>query len=141
MRRSKAVSALSLVAGASLLLSACSGGDSGSGSTDTNGSSTDVKSMAVGKAETGDLFKLADTQAYDGTVTIGIDDGYSGYNNQTPDTNSSYNNYILAAVLSGTLKLDGNNKVLLNSDVFDSWDVTSKEPQQVTYKIKPNVKW
>ncbi|NED49105.1 ABC transporter family substrate-binding protein [Amycolatopsis sp. SID8362] len=141
MRRSKAVSALSLVAGASLLLSACSGGDSGSGSTDQNGSSTDVKSMAAGKAETGDLFKLADTPGYDGTVTIGIDDGYSGYNNQTPDTNSSYNNYVLTAVLSGTLKLDGNNKVLLNNDVFESWDVTQKDPQQVTYKIKPNVKW
>ncbi len=141
MRRSKAVSALSLVAGASLLLSACSGGDSGSGNTDKNGSSTDVKAMAVGKAETGDLFKLADTPGYDGTVTIGIDDGYSGYNNQTPDTNSSYNNYVLAAVLSGTLKLDGNNKILLNNDIFESWDVTQKDPQQVTYKIKPNIKW
>ncbi|MDS0141593.1 ABC transporter family substrate-binding protein [Amycolatopsis sp. CM201R] len=141
MRRSKAVSALSLVAGASLLLSAGSGGDSGSGNTDQNGSSTDVKAMAVGKAETGDLFKLADTPGYDGTVTIGIDDGYSGYNNQTPDTNSSYNNYVLTAVLSGTLKLDGNNKILLNNDVFESWDVTQKDPQQVTYKIKPNIKW
>ena len=141
MRRSKAVSALSLVAGASLLLSACNSGDSGSGNTDQNGSSTDVKAMAVGKAETGDLFKLADTPGYDGTVTIGIDDGYSGYNNQTPDTNSSYNNYVLTAVLSGTLKLDGNNKILLNNDVFESWDVTQKDPQQVTYKIKPNIKW
>jgi len=78
MRRSKAVSALSLVAGASLLLSACNSGDSGSGNTDQNGSSTDVKAMAVGKAETGDLFKLADTPGYDGTVTIGIDDGTRG---------------------------------------------------------------
>jgi len=118
MRRSKAVSALSLVAGASLLLSACSGGDSGSGNTDQNGSSTDVKSMAVGKAEQGDVFKLADTPGYNATVTIGIDDGYSAYQNQTPDTNSSYNNYIVNAVLSGAFKLDGNNKQVLNGDVF-----------------------
>ncbi|KDN18515.1 ABC transporter family substrate-binding protein [Amycolatopsis rifamycinica] len=141
MRRSKAVSALSLVAGASLLLSACSGGDSGSGNTDQNGSSTDIKAMAVGKAETADQFKLADTPGYDATVTVGIDDGYSGYNNQTTDTNTSYNNYILTSVLSGVFKLDGNNKQLLNVDVFESAEVTSKSPQVVTYKIKPNLKW
>ncbi|WP_285476447.1 ABC transporter family substrate-binding protein [Amycolatopsis sp. NBRC 101858] len=141
MRRTKAVSALSLVAGATLLLSACSGGDSGSGSTDQNGSSTDVKSMAVGKAEQGDSFKLADVQGWDGTVTVGIDDGYSGYNNNTPDTNSSYNTYILTTVLEDAFVLDGNNKVLLNNDILDSVDVTSKDPQVVTYKIKPNLKW
>jgi peptide/nickel transport system substrate-binding protein len=141
MRRSKAVSALSLVAGASLLLSACSGGDSGSGNTDQNGSSTDVKSMAVGKAEQGDVFKLADTPGYNATVTIGIDDGYSAYQNQTPDTNSSYNNYIVNAVLSGAFKLDGNNKQVLNGDVFESAAITSKDPQVVTYKLKPNLKW
>jgi peptide/nickel transport system substrate-binding protein len=141
MRRTKAVSALSLVAGASLLLSACSGGDSGSGSTDQNGSSSDVKSMAVGKAEQGDSFKLADVKGWDGTVTVGIDDGYSGYNNNTPDTNSSYNTYILTTVLEDSFVLDGNNKVLLNKDMFDSVDVTSKDPQVVTYKIRPNLKW
>ncbi|GLY34959.1 peptide ABC transporter substrate-binding protein [Amycolatopsis sp. NBRC 101858] len=132
---------MSLVAGATLLLSACSGGDSGSGSTDQNGSSTDVKSMAVGKAEQGDSFKLADVQGWDGTVTVGIDDGYSGYNNNTPDTNSSYNTYILTTVLEDAFVLDGNNKVLLNNDILDSVDVTSKDPQVVTYKIKPNLKW
>jgi peptide/nickel transport system substrate-binding protein len=141
MRRTKAVSALSLVAGASLLLSACSGGDSGSGNTDQNGSSTDVKAMAVGKAEQGDTFKLADVKGWDGTVTVGIDDGYSGYNNVTPDTNSSYNTYVLTAVLEDAFVLDGNNKILLNKDILDSVDVTSKDPQVVTYKIKPNVKW
>ncbi|MFD5250167.1 ABC transporter family substrate-binding protein [Amycolatopsis sp. NPDC058340] len=139
MRKSKAVSAWSLVAASALVLSACSGGDSGS--TDQNGSSTDIKSMAVGKAQNGENFKLADTPGYEGTVTVGIDDGYSGYNNDTPDTNTSYNNYILTAVLAGSLALDGNNKVLLNNDVLDSWEVTSKSPQTVVYKIKPNVKW
>ncbi len=139
MRKSKAVSAWSLIAASALVLSACSGGDSGS--TDQNGSSTDIKSMAVGKAQNGDNFKLAETPGWDGTVTVGIDDGYSGYNNDTPDTNSSYNNYILTAVLAGAMILDGNNKVLLNNDVFESWDITNKAPQTVTYKIKPNVKW
>jgi len=143
MRRSKAVSAWSTVAAAALLLSACSSG----GSTDTgassgpNGSSGDVKSFAVGKAESGDNFKLANTPGYDATVTVGIDDGYSGYNNDSPDTNSSYNTYVLTSVLSGADVLDGNNKVLLNNDVFASWTVTSASPQVVEYKLQPNVKW
>jgi peptide/nickel transport system substrate-binding protein len=138
MRRSKAVSAWSLVAGAALVLSACSGGGNAA---DHNGSTADIKSMATGKAQNGENFKLADVKASDGQVVVGIDEGYSAYNNDTPDTNSSYNNYILTAVLSGALTLDGNNKVLLNNDVFDSWQVTSKEPQVVEYKLKPNVKW
>jgi len=141
MRRSKAVSAWSMVAAAALVLSACSSGSDSGSSGDQNGSTGDVKSMAVGKAESGDNFKLADTPPYEGTVTVGIDDGYSGYNNDTPDTNSSYNTYVLTAVLSGADVLDGNNKVLLNNDVFDSWTVTSPSPQVVEYKIKPNVKW
>jgi peptide/nickel transport system substrate-binding protein len=140
MRRSKAVSAWSMVAAAALVLSACSGGSSGS-SGGKNGSTGDVKSMTVGKAQSGDNFKLANTPGWNGTVTVGIDDGYSGYNNDTPDTNSSYNNYVLTSVLSGADVLDGNNKVLLNNDVFNSWTVTSPSPQVVEYKIKPNVKW
>jgi peptide/nickel transport system substrate-binding protein len=141
MRRLKAASAVTMAAVAALVLSACSGG--GSGSTDQNGSSTDVKAMAVGKAENvaADTYKLGHAPSWPGPVTVGIDDAYSAYNNQTPDTNTSYNYYIITAVLAGADVLDGNNKVLLNNDVLDSWDVTSTNPYTVTYKIKPGVKW
>ncbi|GHF46248.1 peptide/nickel transport system substrate-binding protein [Amycolatopsis bartoniae] len=141
MRRWKAASAVTVAAAAALVLSACSGGSGGG--TDQNGSSTDIKSMAVGKAENAQAgtFKLGDAPAWDGTVTVGIDDAFSAYNNQTPDTNSSYNTYVLIATLSGSSVIDGNNKVLLNNDVLDSWDVTSTNPYTVTYKIKPGVKW
>ncbi|HVV10925.1 ABC transporter family substrate-binding protein [Amycolatopsis sp.] len=143
MSRWKAASALTVAATAALVLSACSGGGSGSGSTDQNGSSTDVKSMAVGKAENASAgtFKLGDAPAWNGTVTVGIDDTYSAYNNQTPDTNTSYNYYVITTVLAGSDVLDGNNKVLLNNDVLDSWNVTSTNPYTVEYKIKPGVKW
>jgi peptide/nickel transport system substrate-binding protein len=143
MRRTKAVSAWSMAVASALVLSACSSGNTGSGTSSTgpNGSTGDVKSMALGKAESGDNFKLANVPGYNATVTVGIDDGYSGYNNDSPDTNSSYNTYVLTSVLSGADVLDGNNKVLLNNDVFDSWTVTSPSPQVVEYKIKPNVKW
>jgi peptide/nickel transport system substrate-binding protein len=138
MRRSKAVSALSLVAASALLLSACGGGDDGGDG--NTGSSADVKKMATGKAQNGDQFKLAESEPFD-EVTVAIDDGFAAYNNDTPDANSSYNNYVLIAALSGAHVLDGNNKVLLNADVMESVEVTSADPQIVEWKIKPGVKW
>ncbi|GAB2780305.1 ABC transporter family substrate-binding protein [Amycolatopsis magusensis] len=140
MRRSKAVSALSLVAGSALLLSACSGGGGNEGGDPNTGSSADIKSMATGKAQSGENFKLG-AAANSDQVIVGIDQGFSAYNNDTPDSNSSYNTYVLTTVLSGADVLDGNNKVLLNNDVLESWTVTSKEPQIVEWKIKPGVKW
>ncbi|SFP35203.1 peptide/nickel transport system substrate-binding protein [Amycolatopsis arida] len=139
MRRSKAVSALSLVAGSALLLSACGGGGDNGGDPNT-GSSADVKSMATGKAQEGDTFKLAEAESFDQAI-VGIDEGYSAYNNKTPDTHSSYNNYVLTAVLAAPFVLDGNNKVLLNTDVMESVTVTSQDPQVVEWKIKPGVQW
>jgi peptide/nickel transport system substrate-binding protein len=139
MRRSKAVSALSLAAASALLLSACGGGGDSGGDPNT-GSSADIKSMATGKAQQGDTFTLAESQPFE-QVTIAIDDGFSAYNNDTPDANSSYNTYVLIAALSGAHVYDGNNKVLLNGDVMESVTVTSKDPQVVEWKIKPGVKW
>jgi peptide/nickel transport system substrate-binding protein len=131
-----------VAATAALVLSACSG-SSDNGSSGQNGSSTDIKSMAVGKAENASAgtFKLGDVPSFPGPITVGIDEGFSAYNNVTPDTNTSYNIYIINQVLSGSDVLDGNNKVLLNNDVLDAWDVTSTSPFTVTYKIKPGVKW
>ncbi|WP_026360830.1 ABC transporter family substrate-binding protein [Amycolatopsis nigrescens] len=137
MRRSKAVSAVSAIAAAALVLSACgSGGDNG----DQNGSSADVKSMATGKSQNGDNFKLGDAPESE-QVIVAIDQGYSAYNNKTPDANNSYNNYVMAAVLASPFPLDGNNKPLLNTDVMESVKVTSQNPQIVEWKIKPGVKW
>ncbi|RZQ63589.1 ABC transporter family substrate-binding protein [Amycolatopsis suaedae] len=136
MRRSKAVSAVALFAGAALVLSACGGG----GSEDSTGSTADVKSMATGKAQSGDNYKLGDAPEFE-KVTVAIDEGYSAYNNKTPDANSSYNNYVLTAVIASPFVLDGNNKVLLNTDVMESVTVTSKDPQIVQWKMKPGVKW
>ncbi|OZM73672.1 peptide ABC transporter substrate-binding protein [Amycolatopsis antarctica] len=139
MRRTRAVSVWSLVAGSALLLTACGGG-ADTGSDPNTGSSSDIKSMATGKAENGDNFKLADAAPSD-QVIVAIDEGYSGYNNDSPDTNTSYNTFVLTSVLSGSNVLNGNNKVLLNNDVLESWTVTTSSPQVVEWKIKPNVKW
>lgn len=136
MRRSKVISAWSLLAASALVLTACGGGGDAGG----NGSTSDAASMAEGKAQEGDTFVLADVPEMD-PVTVAVDEGYSAYNNDTADANSSYNTYVLVSVLSGATVLDGNNKVLLNGDVMESIELTSEDPFTVEWKIKEGVKW
>ncbi|RZQ63588.1 ABC transporter family substrate-binding protein [Amycolatopsis suaedae] len=139
MRRSKAVAGWALVASTALVLTACSGGGGETGDTNT-GTTADIKSMATGKAQNGENFRLAETQPFD-EITLAIDDGYSAYNNDAASANNSYNTFVLVATLAGAGFLDGNNKPILNNDVMESWTVTSPNPQVVQWKIKPNVKW
>lgn len=136
MRRSKAISAMAVTAVSALVLTACGGG----GGDNSGGSSDDVASMAEGKAQEGDVFKLADVPEMD-PVTVAIDDKFTAYNNDTADANSSYNNYVLTSVLAGPTLLDGNNKVLTNGDLMESIEVTSEDPYTVEWKIKEGAKW
>lgn len=67
---------------------------------------------------------------------------FSAYNNSTAQANHNPDNdLVLNQVLADPFIVDGNGKLLLNSDVLLSAELTSKDPQVVTYKIKPNVRW
>jgi peptide/nickel transport system substrate-binding protein len=75
-------------------------------------------------------------------VVIAHDAPYSAYNNKTAQANNNPGNaLVLNQVLADPFIVDGNGKFLLNSDVLVSAELTSKDPQVVTYKIKPNVRW
>ncbi|MDQ2880648.1 MAG: ABC transporter substrate-binding protein [Actinomycetota bacterium] len=67
---------------------------------------------------------------------------FSAYNNGTVRSdNNPDNDVVLDQVLADPFIVDGNGRFLLNSDVLVSAELTSKDPQVVTYKIKPNVSW
>lgn len=72
---------------------------------------------------------------------VAQDQPYSAYNNNTAQTNNLGNTVVLNQVLIDPFIVDGNGQFLLNSDVLESAGLTSQDPQVVTYKIKPNVKW
>jgi peptide/nickel transport system substrate-binding protein len=75
-------------------------------------------------------------------IVIAHDSPYSAYNNKTARANNNPDNaLVLNQVLVDPFIVDGNGEFLLNSDVLLSAELTSKDPQVVTYKIKPNVKW
>jgi peptide/nickel transport system substrate-binding protein len=67
---------------------------------------------------------------------------FVAYNNKTAQTNNNPDNaLVLSQVLVDPFVIDGDGRILLNSDVLVSAELTSKNPQIVTYKIKPNVTW
>ncbi|MGH3918917.1 MAG: ABC transporter substrate-binding protein [Pseudonocardiaceae bacterium] len=75
-------------------------------------------------------------------IIVAHDAPYSAYNNKTAEANNNPGNALaLNQVLVDPFIVDGNGKFLLNSDVLVSAELTSKDPQVVTYKIKPNVTW
>ena len=113
--------------------------------------------MAAREADRPDGGGPADTQARgdtgDGTyrapkvppghaVVIAHGAPFSAYNNTTSQTrNNPDNDLVLNQVLVNPFIVDGNGKLLLNSDVLASAELTSKDPQVVTYKIKPIIRW
>lgn len=75
-------------------------------------------------------------------VVIGHGGPFTAYNNTTAQAkHNSDNDLVLNQVLANPFIVDGNGKLLLNSDVLTSAELTSKDPQVVTYKIKPNILW
>ena len=137
MRRSKAIPAIAVIAGAALMLTAC-GGSGGGGQ--GNGTGSGNTNAAIAKGESGDTYtapKVADL----GPVVVSTDKPFTAYNNAETSAVQSYNTYALIQVLARPFILDGNNKVLLNKDVMESVDVTSTSPQVVTWKMKPGIQW
>lgn len=67
---------------------------------------------------------------------------FFAYNNGTAQANNNPDNdVVLNQVIADPFIVDGNGTFLLNSDLLVSAELTSKDPQVVTYKIKPNVTW
>ncbi|WP_035303668.1 ABC transporter family substrate-binding protein [Actinokineospora inagensis] len=131
-----------MVAGATLVLSACGGGSSDNGgSTGGQEPTGDVAAMAIAKGESGDNYAAPEVPQSNDQFVVSTDNPYTAYNNSAADANNSYNTFALAQVLAGAYRLDGNNKVLLNKDVMDSVELTSKSPQVVTWKIKKGTVW
>jgi peptide/nickel transport system substrate-binding protein len=137
MRRTKALPAIALVASASLVLGACGGGG---GTSDADGGDATVAEMATARGESADGYTAPDTKQSD-QVVVSTDKPFTSYNNATEDANQSYNTFALTLVQPGAHLLNGNNKVILNKDVMESIEVTSKSPQVVTWKLKKGVSW
>ncbi|MET8761123.1 ABC transporter family substrate-binding protein [Lentzea sp. NPDC004782] len=137
MRRTKALPAIALISSAALVLGACGGGG---GNSNSDGGDNSIAGMATARGESADGYTAPDTKESE-QVVVSTDKPFTSYNNATEDANQSYNTFALVLVQPGAHIINGNNKVILNKDVMESVEVTSKSPQVVTWKLKKGVKW
>jgi peptide/nickel transport system substrate-binding protein len=97
---------------------------------------------AGARGDSGDGSYRAPKVAPGPAVFVAHDAPFSAYNNKTAQANDNPDNaVVLNQVLVDPFIVDGKGRFLLNSDVLVSAELTSKDPQVVTYKIKPNVTW
>jgi peptide/nickel transport system substrate-binding protein len=76
-----------------------------------------------------------------GEITYGSDQEPPGYNNNTSKDNNTAVTNIEAGILPSVFRIQPDNSLKLNSDVYASAELTSSDPETVVYKIKPEAIW
>jgi peptide/nickel transport system substrate-binding protein len=138
MRRSKAVSALALLTGAALVLSACGGGGSGSGD---QGGPQDLDPGAIGGQD--ELLKRPKVEDI-GEVAIAVEEGFSNYQNNIGATNNFASTIALSNVQPSpyiTDLVDGKVIIKIDGDLMESIKVTSSDPQTIEWKVQKAAVW
>jgi peptide/nickel transport system substrate-binding protein len=133
--RRKWAALIAPVAAAAMLLSACGGSSDGGGDKGVQGGAgkgagnQDINAMDVSKLKDGGEFKwpldsLPDNWNYnelDGTVDDGV--------------------RILYSIMPHLWLADAGNNVQMNPNYLQSAEITSPDPEVITYKINPQAKW
>jgi peptide/nickel transport system substrate-binding protein len=108
-----------LILGLALVAAACGGGGGGGGG--------------------GGSGKPATKQG--GTLNYGADQEPTGFNNNTSKDNGTSVANVMINVLPQAFHLTPDFKVAMNTDLLDSAEQTSSQPQTIVYKIKQNAVW
>jgi peptide/nickel transport system substrate-binding protein len=106
-----------LLVGIALVAAGCGGGDEG-------GTTTGEAALKEG-----------------GTLNYGADQEPTGFNNNTSKDNGTSVANVMINVLPQTFHLTPDFKAALNTELLDSAEQTSTDPQTVVYKIKQNAVW
>ncbi|RKT52615.1 ABC transporter family substrate-binding protein [Saccharothrix australiensis] len=139
MRRSKAVSALALLTGAALLLSACGGG--GTSGSDQGGQQNADPGKIGGQDELLKRPKVDDI----GEISVVVEEGFHNYNNYIGATNNFSSVIALSQVSPSPyiadLSPDGKVVIKVDGDLMESIKVTSTEPQTIEWKVNKAAVW
>ncbi|MEU5691545.1 ABC transporter family substrate-binding protein [Actinosynnema sp. NPDC020468] len=138
MRRSKAVSALALLTGAALVLSACGGGGSGEGD---QGGQQNADPGKVGGAD--QVLKRPKVDDI-GEIAITVEEGFHNYNNYIGATNNFSSVIALSNVSPSPYVadlVDGKVVIKIDGDLMESIKVTSTDPQVIEWKVRKEAVW
>ena len=117
MHRMRTVRLAALLVGLAMVAAACGGGGDEGGT--------------AGKAQT----------QQGGTLNYGADQEPTGFNNNTSKDNGTSVANVMINVLPQAFHLTPDFGVEMNSDLLESAEQTSEDPQTVVYKIKQNASW
>jgi len=125
--QTKRLALVAPVALAAIALSAC-GGSSGGGAPSATGSAKPSSFATQATTGTGDL-------------TAVIEKDITDFNTSTSEGNVFDAGQVTNGIYPQVYLVDPTFKPYLNTDFVSSAELTSPNPQVVTYKLKPNVKW
>jgi peptide/nickel transport system substrate-binding protein len=132
----RALRVLAALFAIALLAAACSDSKKKS---DTVGASSGSQSSSSGATPNAKFTRAQGVPG--GTVTFGYDQEYTSYNNGTADNGLTANTEVLQLVQPQPFITDGGLQQLLNTELMDSVELTSTDPQVVVWKIKQNAVW
>jgi peptide/nickel transport system substrate-binding protein len=125
-RQRRSFKLLALLIGLVLIGAAC-GDDDDDGSAATTTGGTSETTAPSGNAG--------------GTVTYAAEQEYTAYNNSSGDQVLFANTLVLNMVQPAVFITDGNLALNLNTELMDSVELTSEDPQVVEYKINADAVW
>ncbi|MFI6284908.1 ABC transporter family substrate-binding protein [Streptomyces sp. NPDC051018] len=76
-----------------------------------------------------------------GSVSVAVQQAWSGFNPHTPDQGNNAGLAISNAIYPSAFNVQPNQTVKLNSDLLVSATSVSTNPQTIEYKIKPSAVW
>lgn len=135
MRRSAKAAVVLL--GASLIAAACGGDNKDSSSTTAVAPAT----TSAGGATTAGGADTTATGAKGGTITYGLPDKFTGYNNGTSDDNLFSNQLVTNQVIPSVAYFDDKGAIQFDEVLMDSVEKTSDNPLTVVYKFNPEAVW
>ena len=133
-RAARTLIALTLVVSA-----ACSSDDDDSGVAETD--STTAGAVATDAPDTTSATGSTDAPVAGGTVSYGVEQEYTSYNNDTGSASLFANTEVLNVVQPTVYTVMPDLSVELNEELVTSVEVTSEDPQVVVYELDPDAAW
>jgi ABC-type dipeptide transport system, periplasmic component len=141
MKRTRAASLVAMSAAAALVLAACGGGGGGGGGQGGGGSST-ATGVFSGCSDPNTCNAVTpDKLQQGGQITFAIEKNVPNWNVNSSEGNVFETGLVTKALLPYAFYTGPDLKTAMNTDVMQSAEVTSPDPQVITYKIKPEAVW
>lgn len=136
LSRSGVLRAAALVAGATLVLSAC-----GSGGSDGDGAGTGAVFADCDQNPNTCNSAASDELQQGGQISYAIEKNIPNWNLISSEGNVLETGMVLRAVLPATFYTQPDLTTAMNENLLESAEVTKTDPQTMVYKIKENASW